>query len=262
MNETYERQIDELAREIPERSCVVALVPTIDADQAAALAGDLAGHIARDRAGHTLLVSLEDPPAALDHEIGVEGGPGLTEILAGRATLAQVAAHGRARGYIFVPAGAGAAPGRALVASPAFRSLCDSAVSRGGTVLAFLPPAAVPAEPPPHVAGLVWLGPPAPDEVSEGWAVLGSLPPPGGPEPPPRTAASTESEARGLGAGAREARRRRGHRSTRILGIVLAVIVLAGLALTGWALLRPRDEAPFLPQNDSLWLEPGSPDRE
>jgi len=258
MNETYERQIEEVAREIPEGPCLVALVPTIGADQAAALAGDLAQQIARGRQGHTLLVSLEDPPATLDHEIGVEGGPGLTAILAGRATVAGVAAHGRARGYVFVPAGEEAAPGRALARSPAFRSLCASAVRRGGTVLAFAPAATLPPDAPPFAAGIVWLGAPAPGTAPAGWRTLGSLRPPSGPGVPGAagSGADVERGRPGLGASVRASRRRRGRRRGRLFVIVLAALVLGGLALTAYALLRPPRSEPLLPQNDSLWLAP------
>jgi hypothetical protein len=258
MNEMYERQIEEVARGIPEGPCLVALVPTIVADQAAALAGDLAQQIARGRPGHTLLVSLEDPPAALDHEIGVEGGPGLTAILAGRATVAGVAAHGRARGYVYVPAGDEAAPGRALARSPAFRSLCESAVRRGATVLAFAPAATLPGDAPPFAAGIVWLGAPAPGTAPEGWQMLGSLRPPSGPGVPEAAGSDTDAEPgpTGLGASAQASRRRRDRRRGNLFVIVLAAIVLGGLALTAYALLRPRPPEPFLPQNDSLWRSP------
>ncbi|MDX1577331.1 MAG: hypothetical protein R3266_02560, partial [Gemmatimonadota bacterium] len=95
MEETYEGRLRRLAEGVPERPCVVALVPTIDPEEAAALANDLARSVGAGRGGHTLLMSFETAPARLDHEIGLEEGPGLTDVLSGRAAMREVAAPGR-----------------------------------------------------------------------------------------------------------------------------------------------------------------------
>lgn len=179
MDETYTRQLDGLAGALPPGPCRIALVPTIPATDAAALASDLAQVIGRGRSGHTLLFSFEPGPGRLDHEVGVEDAGGLVDVLAGRVRLADIAAHGKARGFIYVPAGKGANPGAALLGSAAWRALSGSAVRRGGTVLAFLP-REVHDDAPSGAKSLfdlqVWLGPPGP---AAAWPVAGAVDLPG-----------------------------------------------------------------------------------
>lgn len=139
MDDSYERQLAEIVTRLPRRPCVVALLPTIPLDQAAALASDVAQSIGAAQPGHTLLTSFEEGPARLDHEIGVEDGRGLTDVLSKRAAMAEVAAHGRARRFIYVPAGSEAAAGVSLLRSPGWRALSQAAVRGGGTVLALVP---------------------------------------------------------------------------------------------------------------------------
>ena len=281
MDETYERQLEAVAGQLPGGPCLVALIPTIAPDQAAGLAGDLSQLVGRERAGHTILLSLEDAPAALDHEIGVEGGRGLSDILAGRITMAQGAAHGRARGYIYVPAGEAPAPGTALARSAAFRSLCVSAVARGATVLAFgsedafaggamAGDEADDADPATHalpIAGVVWLGAapttPAARKGATGartappWRTFGAvLPPDAAP-----VAGAGGSPAEGVkrpiltGAG-RRARRRRQRRRDRLIIFVLVAAFMTVLAATAYMVLRPAPIPSKLPERDSHQLAP------
>lgn len=257
MEETYERQLETIAGAIPAGGRIVGLVPTTDADQAAALAGDVAGTIGRARDGHTLLLTL-DPSGSLDHEIGVEGGAGLTEILAGKVSLARAAAHGRARGFIFVPAGGAPADGTAIAASPAFRQLCASATARGGTVLIHGPREVMETaglEP----DGVIWLGPaPDPDVVPGGWSALGALLPPGPPVPEPATPRPSGPSGKPLpGAPVRKPPKRSGRpQAPRAVTATLVVVVLGAIALTAFVVARSRPPASFLPDNDSLWLAP------
>ena len=278
MEETYERQLQVIVDRIPAAGCVVALVPTLDDDQAAALASDAAGSIGRARRGHTLLLTL-DRSGSLDHEVGVEGGPGLTEVLAGDVSLAKAAAHGRARGFIFVPAGTTPPPqAESVAASAALGRLCASAVERGATVLIHGRPgdvASLSFEP----GGVVWLGPhPQSHTLPESWDVLGELLPPGPPtvaespgtdppgDDPVSVADETTAEADpGDGSSppagthtvvrgpARSSRRRR---LPGPVTITLIAVLLGAIALTAFIVGRSRAPALFLPENDSLWLAP------
>jgi hypothetical protein len=256
MEETYEHQLETIAAAIPPGGRLVGLVPTIDADQAAALAGDVAGTIGRARDGHTLLLTL-DPTGSLDHEIGVEGGAGLTEILAGKVSLAQAAAHGRARGFIFVPAGGAPADGAAIAASPAFRQLCASAMARGGTVLIHAPREVLDAAG-PELDGVIWLGSALdPAGVPDGWSALGALLPPGPPAEPATPRPSGPSGKPLPGAPVRRPPRRSGRpQAPRAVTAILVVVVLGAIALTAFVVARSRPPASFLPDNDSLWLAP------
>lgn len=267
MDDTYERQLEAVVGGLPGHPCLIALVPTIDVDQAAALAGDFAQLVGRGRPGHTLLLSLEASPAALDHEIGAEGVSGLSDILAGRITLAEGAAHGRARGYIYVPAGETPAPGEALLRSAALRSLCGSAIGRGATVLAFTPEDALSsiadaaaaddeaAETLP-IEGVVWLGAaPEAGRAPSPWRTLGALLPPGSVHVPPGQG-GTWTVVTGLRHRARRDRQRR--RDRVIIGVLVAVF-LAALGFTAFAILRPETLPSVLPENDSLWLAPPAP---
>jgi len=245
MDATYERQLAAVAGQLPEGPCLVALIPTIEADQAAGLAADFAQLAGRERPGHTILLSLEGSPAALDHEIGVEGGPGLSDILAGRITLAQGAAHGGARGYIYVPAGETASSAEALVRSAALRSLCASAVERGATVLAFAPPGVLSGDfeglP---IEGLVWLGgAPTPAPARPAGRTLGTLLPPGGAVAPHgsvhQSAASSASRGRRpilTGASHHRARRDRRRRRDRVIIGVLVAVFATALVITAFVI--------------------------
>ncbi len=140
MEETYERHLAEIVAAMPKEPCVVALVPTIPLQDAAALASDVAQRVGKSRRGHTILTSFESYPSCIDHEIGVEGGKGLTEVLSKDVSMAGAAAPGAARGFIYLPAGGGALRGEVLLRSEAWRMLSASVVKSGGTVLAVVPP--------------------------------------------------------------------------------------------------------------------------
>ncbi len=284
MSETYAARLQSIAQAVPEEPCVLALVPTIAESHAAGLASDLAQAIARGRKGHTLLFSLESGRARLDHEIGVEGGMGLTDVMEGRVPLARAAASGRARGFIYVPAGRAPRDGTRLVRSAAWRSLVESAVDRRGTVLVFAPREVLEAahgsadEPPARFEGVVWLGlPPSPPPALP-WPILGSVPLPGGGPPSPDreaggaparppipgpagSARPAVSDAPPLvGAGRRRPRGARERRRRGWLPAALLIAILAAVALVAVALLRGESGEPFLPQNDSLWRTPVRPD--
>ena len=190
MSETYKDRLERIAAALPPGPCVLAFVPTVTESHAAGLASDLAQQTSRGRDGHTLLFSLEPAPSRLDHEIGVEGGAGLIDVIHGRLPLARAAASGRARGFIYVPAGARPGDGVALVRSSTWRSLVESAVGRGGTVIAFLPREVLEAargaadEPTAHFDGVVWLGPEPADVVWLPWRVFGAVDLPGAARPP------------------------------------------------------------------------------
>jgi len=180
MSETYADRLERIAGSLPPGPCVLALVPTIAEAHAAGLASDFGQRVAHGREGHTLVFSLEDAPSRLDHEIGVVGGEGLTDVIEGRLRLARAAASGRARGFIYVPAGRTPAAGVELVRSPAWRSLVESALSRGATVIVFMPREVLTAargtadQPTVRLDGVVWLGPePAAEWLP--WTVFGSL---------------------------------------------------------------------------------------
>lgn len=288
MTDTYANRLARIAESLPPGPCVVALVPTIAEAHAAGLASDVAQQVARGREGHTLLFSLEDAPSRLDHEIGVEEGEGLTDVIGGRLPLARAAASGRARGFIYVPAGREPRPGAELVRMAAWRTLVGSAVARGGTVLAFMPREVLEAarggadEPTARIDGVVWLGPEPADVVWLPWRVCGSLDlPAGGAEPatgarsaepgagspsgeeydemPPAEAASRSSSegmtllVRGA---SRRARRERERRRRRILVTAMIVAFLATLAIAAIALVGPDRSDAFLPENDTLWSSP------
>ncbi|MDX1393118.1 MAG: hypothetical protein R3195_01960 [Gemmatimonadota bacterium] len=272
MEETYERELERTAAAVPDRGCLIALVATSSTDQAAALASDLAQLVGRARRGHTMLVSVEDAPPALDHEIGVEGGAGLTEVLEGAATAASVAAHGRARGFIYVPGGAAPRPASEVLRSPRFRRLSESATSRGGALLAFLALDALADAEGLPASGVVWLGgEPGPDVVRPPWPVLGTVLPPGprpaGPQPPPSAVADAPSESGSppsaysmsplklsgprTGPDPMKLRALRGP----VVAVVLATL-LATAAVTMLMVSRSRNDTSFLPENDALWFAP------
>ena len=246
MEEIYQRQLQAAADRLPGRPCRVALVPLTEPDQAAAIANDFAQLAARARNGHTLLFSLESAPAALDHEIGVEEGEGLVDILAGRVTLAGVAAHGRARGHIYVPAGRHARDPAAMLRSRAWDALARSALERGGTVLAFVPRETWEERAGGAWDGVVWLGaapgsraptsddePPAlgsvglPGKAGTGVEVPGVGGPGSGRAASPGPAVGRSGERRRLA----HARRRTRYRRTAAVLIVLSLAVLALVAV-------------------------------
>lgn len=261
MEETYERQLETIVGRLPTGGCVVALVPTIDDEHAAALASDAAGSIGRGRAGHTLLLTL-DRSGALDHEIGVEGGHGLAEVLAGEVSLARAAAHGRARGFIFVPGGSPRADQVDVPPSAALGRLVASAIDRGGTVLIHGRRDDI-AEMSFEPAGVVWLGPaPDPAEVPSGWHGLGELLPPGYATGPGRSPEGAEASSELVAAAPTvlrgPARSPRRGRMPRSVTVFLIAVVLGAIALTAFIVGRSRVPAMFLPDNDSLWLAPSS----
>ena len=273
MEEKYENQLETVARAVPDEGGLIALVATIAADQAAALASDLAQSISRGRTGHTLLLSIENRPAALDHEIGAEVEAGLTEVLAGSTPLAEVASRGGARGYVYVPAGSRPADATELLSSSAFASLSASAVAKGATVLAFIPAGVLRRATPPAVEGVVWLGPaPGASETPTGWATVGALRPPDGPAEEPESAPADPAPAEPAPAEPapaadrespaqprREASStggRRGRTGTRWVTGGLVAIALVTIVLASFILTRSRSNTSLLPQNDSLWLAP------
>ena len=179
-------------------------------------------------------------------------------MLSGAATMAEVAAHGRARGYIYVPAGDDPAPGPALFHSPAFRSLCRSAIDRGGTVLAFLPEdvASANAAGAPQIDGVIWLGAaPKAAGLQSPWKTLGTLLPPGSDPHPEHGVRPRPPIVRGASRRMRTARERRRY---RVLVAMLIAVFLAALGLAAFV-LGSDGEVSFLPDNDSIWLTPRSP---
>jgi hypothetical protein len=256
MEKTYERQLESVVNAVSDDGSFLALVATIERDQAAALASDLAQLVGRSRTGHTLLISIEDAQAALDHEIGVEGGAGMTQVLAGETSVARVAAHGRARGFIYVPAGEQAAAASEVWGSKAFRAFAENAVIRGGTVLAFVDEEVLAGSEPTRVGGVVWLGPePDSPQIPPQWRSLGSLLPPGLEAPVPRVSTTTPTirfSSPRQGADARKAKALR----RPVLAVLLTAIFVAAMALTAFVLSRSRGPDSFLPENDSLWFSP------
>ena len=285
IEETYEGQLAEIAGRVPGGGCVVLLVPTTDVDQAAALANDLAQLIGREKIGHTLLFSLEASPSVLDHEIGVEQDVGVVDILARKVTVAQAAAHGRARGFIYVPAGRHGPAEAGLIRSAAWRGLTASAMARGATVLAFVPRArfysvvgsaagADQGSDPPRIDGVVWLGPrPMNLPRSFDLPVLGALEPPCAPAPPEggggESRAVEPAVVGGYGWRAvdhppgrpaarferRPGARPDGRRSKAFAG-VMVVMFLAAMAVAAVSIIRSSRPLSLLPGNDPLWLQP------
>jgi len=212
MEKTYERHLTEIVAAMPTEPCIVALVPTIPLEDAAALASDVAQRVGKSRSGHTILTSFESHPSRIDHEIGVEGGAGLTEVLSKDVPMARAAAPGKARGFIYLPAGSGALRGEVLLRSEAWRMLSASMVKGGGTVLAVVPSTVFEAvnEGRSEGAGrrfdaLVWLGPSGRSRqgvhraaIASGARDLGGLQLPAGPEaeaPAARPASTVERRA-------------------------------------------------------------------
>lgn len=276
MSETYVNRLERIAGALPRGPCIIALVPTVTRVHAAGLANDIAQRVAHGREGHTLLFSLEDAPSRLDHELGVEGGAGLLDVIQGRLPLARAAASGRARGFIYVPAGKTPAPGADLVRSAAWRSLVDSAVARGGTVVVFMPREVLEAargaadEPTARIDGIVWLGPEPADVVWLPWVVLGSIDLPDGvpprrpspAEPPPERADDRAARSptpgvpplvRGV---SRRARRERERRRQQLLVTTMVVVFLATLAIAAIALVRPDRREAFAPEAPPQWSSP------
>lgn len=261
MQTKYESQLESVVHDLPDGGCLIALVATIETDHAAALARDFAQLVGRSRTGHTLLVSIEYSPPALDHEIGVEGGAGLTQVLAGASTLSEVAAHGRARGFIYVPGGDAPGPPSGILASRAFRILAGNAVGRGGAVLAFMPLQVLDGTEVPPVEGVVWLGP-EPEAIPDGWRTLGTLLPPEASAKGSTVAAGPSLRAANAPAPIKISSPRRGSdaRKTKALqrpfvAAAVATVLVLATALTVFVFVRSRSPASFLPENDSIWLQ-------
>ncbi len=258
MEKTYELQLESVVDAVSDDGSFLALVATIERDQAAALASDLAQFVGRSRTGHTLLISVEDAPVALDHEIGVEGGAGITQVLAGESSVARVAAHGRARGFIYVPAGDQAAAASEVWGSKAFRAFAENAVTRGGTVLAFVDEEVLVGASPTRAGAVVWLGPePDSPQIPPNWRVLGSLLPPGFEAPVPRVSTTTPTIRFSSPRHGKDARKSKALRRPA-LAVLLTAIFVAAMALTVFVLSRSGAPDSFLPENDSLWFSPSS----
>jgi hypothetical protein len=303
MDPAYTDRLESVVRKLPEAPCALGLVVASGADWVPAAAGDLAATVSRGRAGHTILVSLASDEPDLDHELGVEPRLGLSDVLAGAASLKDVAARSAGRGYIYLPQGASPLRGRRVLESRAWRKLQDSALARGATLLILLPPEAICPGPELRLMGLVLLGvePDALPAVGDGEAlppVLGALHPPAGGTEAPSPHASATGGSRAPPAASRPVVTRPRHRRKRPRGrrprsgssesmpavrrggsrkkpksdpsgeesgrsfkapaiaVVVIVALVAVIALVVAAVSGARNRAPFLEQNDSLWLAP------
>lgn len=243
MDARYQEELRTIAQRLPSRPCVVALAAAGEIGRAAAMASDLATEIARRRAGHTILFSLEAAPVVLDHELGVESDLGLGDVLAGRVTVRDIAARSGARGFIYVPAGRSPLPPARVLGSPGWAKLAASALERRAALLLFLEAAALPPESTGVVEGAVLLGGSEQGSDAGGITILGWLRAPRAAQAPPasRVAAPTaEPEAFRpvLDPKARVARRRHGMPDSRAFGIMVIVAVLLALVVLAVAVLE------------------------
>ncbi len=247
MDARYREELRRIAQRLPSGPSVVALAAAGEIGRAAAMAGDLAAEIARRRAGHTILFSLESAPAALDHELGVESDLGLGDALAGRATVRDIAARSGARGFIYVPAGRSPLPAARVLASPGWRKIASSALERRAALLLFLEAAALTPESAGAVEGAVILGgaEDAPDAC--GAPIFGRLHAPRAAPRASRVAApAAEPDAfRPVhDPRAKVSRRRHGMPESRAFGIMVIVAVLLALAALALAVLSSAGLAP------------------
>ncbi len=94
---------------------------------------EVAEMVARHRP-RTLFVNTVTGPAGPDGSLGVDGQPGLGDVVSGRSRVSEVALTPEGRSFIFVPAGSSKPGMSELCRLPAFRHLVDAA-GRGGTLL-------------------------------------------------------------------------------------------------------------------------------
>jgi Mrp family chromosome partitioning ATPase/capsular polysaccharide biosynthesis protein len=120
---------------------VTAARPGVAADL---VAGNLAGALARGGAP-TVLVRADLTGAAAPTLLGVSGGPGLSEVLCGTATLADAVrtTEGDPRLRVLPP---GAAGGTGLLQSPALREVLDRLRATGGYLVIEAPSTASSAD--------------------------------------------------------------------------------------------------------------------
>ncbi len=102
---------------------------------------EVAEEVARHRP-RTLLVSTLSGSESAEAALGVEGRPGLSELVRGDNRAGEVAVKPRGRSFLFIPAGASALGIDQLWEAPAFRHLVEAA-GRGGTLLLHVPEADV-----------------------------------------------------------------------------------------------------------------------
>lgn len=139
MATSSERDPRVMARELPNRALIVALVyAEEDADDGAATAHSLAMELGRRRE-HTLLTSSASGPSPLDLLLGGADGEGLSGALEGRARLTEIAIQPVDRPFVYLPAGRRPRVMADPLASDLFASFVERVRERGGTLLLLLP---------------------------------------------------------------------------------------------------------------------------
>ena len=134
-----ERDPRVVARELPNRALIVALVHAEeDAADGAAAADSLAMELGRRRE-HTLLTTSASDPSPLDLLLGGADGEGLPGALEGRARLTDIAIQPVDRPFVYLPAGRRPRVMTDLLASDQFASFVERVRERGGTLLLLLP---------------------------------------------------------------------------------------------------------------------------
>ncbi len=246
MDSHYQQGLRRIAERLPSGPCVVALAAAGEIARAAAMAGDLAAEVAGRRAGHTILFSLESAPRALDHELGVESDLGLSDALAGRATVRDIAVRSGARGFIYVPAGTSPFPALRVLTSPAWRKIAASALERGAALLVFLEAGALTPESAGAVEGAVLLGGAEEDPDAGGAPILGRLRAPRLTPPASAVAAPTPEAFHPVleDSRARVSRRRHGMPESRAFGIMVIVAVLLALVVLAVAVVASAGMEP------------------
>lgn len=155
--------------------CLLLLAPAADDPEAASLALGLAQRLG-DRRPRTLLVNLEREGRRLDRALGLEDAAGLTAAFRGDARMADVAVRGEGQSFFYFPAGAAAAPARALLSSRALGHLVERARAGGGSVLLYATPGDLPpGGGRPAVDGCLLLGSARRDRAPVRTPVMGRL---------------------------------------------------------------------------------------
>ena len=244
-------RLGHLVPPLVDGAALVALMPvTDDVVWAAKAAWDIARIAARD-GRRVALVDLCVEHPALHEIVGLATTEGIVDAFEYGVSLNK-AAH-EITGVFFIPAGSDTANATELYAHPRWRKLQAGFRSEGALLLAFLPPAGL-AQLSADADGVIVL---APDGLDAAFAIERDIPllgvvrdrwlPSGPRSSPPPMQIPVETELRG----------RRGIRAA------IAALIVAGLAIGGWALLAGARESfvapPAAPSPNKAPAAPAAP---